>query len=358
MLAKTSAGNFFEDFAAGQVFHHAVPRTVTDGDIALYIALTGDRRPLHCSAEFARSLGFKREVAHDLLVFHIVFGRTVRDFTLNSPANLGYADVRFLLPVYPGDTLRAETTVVGKRETSRDDVGIVWVQTKGYNQRDEAVLQFHRWAMVNKRDTSKKTNDNDAPELAAAVATEHLVVPPELNVAKFDNMATGGKAFWEDYEPGERIVHPQGVTIEEAEHQMATRLYQNNARVHFNAHMTKDTRLGRRIIYGGHIISMAHSIAYDGLENAVRILGFNAGSHTNPTVAGDTLYAWTDVIERIDLGRPDVGALRLRLVALKDLDPNREQIELKAKDAETGREQYHPNVVLDLDHTVLMVKRR
>jgi 2-methylfumaryl-CoA hydratase len=358
MLAKTSAGNFFEDFAVGQVFHHAVPRTVTEGDIALYIALTGDRRPLHCSAEFARSLGFRRETAHDLLVFHIVFGRAVPDVSLNAPANLGYADVRFLLPVYPGDTLRAETEVIGKRETSRDDVGIVWVQTKGYNQRDEPVLQFYRWAMVNKRDTSKKTGDNDAPELPAQVAVEHLLVPAELDVSKFDNVATGGKAFWEDYEPGERIVHPQGITIEEAEHQMATRLYQNNARVHFNAHMTKDSRLGRRLIYGGHIISIAHSISFDGLENALRVLAFNAGSHTNPTVAGDTLYAWTDVLERIDLGRPDVGALRLRLVALKDLDPNKEQIELKTKDAETGREQYHPNVVLDLDYTVLMVKRR
>ena len=220
------------------------------------------------------------------------------------------------------------------------------------------MLQFYRWAMVNKRDASKKTGDNDAPELPAQVAIEHLVVPAELDLSRFDNTATGGSAFWEDYEPGERIFHPQGFTIEEAEHQMATRLYQNNARVHFNAHMTKDSRLGRRIIYGGHIISMAHSIAYDGLENAIRVLGFNAGSHTNPTVAGDTLYAWSDVIERIDLGRADAGALRLRLVALKNLDPSKGPSELKTKDPETGREQYHPNVVLDLDYTALMVRKR
>jgi 2-methylfumaryl-CoA hydratase len=358
MPAKTTAGNFFEDFVSGQVFRHAVPRTVSEGDLALYIALTGDRRPLHCSAEFARSLGFRRETAHDLLVFHIVFGRAVPDVSLNSPANLGYADVRFLAPVYPGDTLRAETQVIGKRETTRDDVGIVWVHTTGYNQHDEPVLQFYRWAMVNKRDTTTKTGDNDAPELPSRVATDNLFVPSQLDLSKFDAAATGGASFWEDYEPGERVFHPQGITIEEAEHQMATRLYQNNARVHFNAHMTKDTRLGRRIIYGGHIISTAHSISNDGLENAIRVLAFNAGSHTNPTVAGDTLYAWTDVLERIDLGRPDAGALRLRLVALKDHDPAKHPIDLKSKDAETGREQYHPNVVLDLDYTVLMVRKR
>jgi 2-methylfumaryl-CoA hydratase len=358
MSSKTQAGNFFEDFSPGQVFHHAVPRTVTEGDLALYIALTGDRRPLHCSAEFARALSFEREVAHDLLVFHIVFGRAVPDVSLNAPANLGYADVRFLTPVYPGDTLRAETQVIGCKETSRGDVGIVWVQTKGVNQRDEPVLQFYRWAMVNKRDPSASTGANDAPELPSQVAIEHLSVPPQLDLAKFDPVATGGRFYWEDYEPGERIVHSQGITIEEAEHQMATRLYQNNARVHFNAHMQKDSRLGRRIIYGGHVISTAHSIANEGFENALRVLAFNGGTHANPTVAGDTLYAWTDVIERIDLGRPDAGALRLRLIALKDLDPNKEPVEVKTRDPESGRESYHPNVVLDLDYTVLMVRRR
>lgn len=358
MIAKTRGGNFFEDFQVGHVFHHAVPRTVTEGDPALYIALTGDRRPLHCAREFAQSLGFQREVVHDLLVFHIVFGRAVPDISLNSPANLGYADVRFLQTVYPGDTLRAETEVIGKRETSRGDVGIVWVRTRGFNQRDETVLQFYRWAMVNKRDPAASAGADDAPELPPRVAVEDLHVPPELDLSRFDPVATGGRAFWEDYEPGERIVHPQGFTIEDAEHQSATRLYQNNARVHFNEMLQKKSRLGTRIIYGGHIISLAHSISYDGLENAIRILGFNAGSHANPTVAGDTLFAWTDVLERIDLGRPDAGALRLRLVGVKNLDPNEEPVDLKVRDPESGRESYHPNVVLDLDYTALMPRRR
>ncbi len=358
MATKTRAGNFFEDFEVGQVFHHAVPRTVTEGDLALYIALTGDRRPLHCSREFERSLGFEREIVHDLLVFHIVFGRAVPDVSLNSPANLGYADVRFLTPVYTGDTLSAETEVIGRRETSRGNVGIVWVRTRGFNQRDETVLQFYRWAMVNKRDPDTNSGAADSPELPPQVSAENLFVPPALDLSRFDPVVTGGSALWEDYEPGERIVHPQGMTIEDAEHQSATRLYQNTARVHFNELLQKRSRLGRRIIYGGHIISLAHSISYDGLENAIRVLGFNAGTHSNPTVGGDTLFAWTDVTERIDLGRDDAGALRLRLVAVKNLDPNEDQIEIKVRDAESGREQYHPNVVLDLDYTVLMPRRR
>jgi 2-methylfumaryl-CoA hydratase len=354
--SKITDGNFFEDFTPGQLFHNAIPRTVNEGDLALYIALTGDRRPLHCSTELGRTLGFRREIAHDLLVFHIVFGRAVPDVSLNSPANLGYADVRFGVPVLPGDTLYARTEVLGKRETSRGDVGIVWVRTEGFNQRDERVLHFYRWAMVNKRKPDVKTGVNDSPDLPNHVATANLQVPDELDVANFDPTTTGGAFFWEDYEPGERIAHPQGMTIEDAEHQMATRLYQNNARVHFNHHTQKDARLGKRIIYGGHIISLAHAISYDGLENALRILAFNAGTHANPTVAGDTLYALTQVIERIDLGRDDLGALRLRLIGVKNEDPSVPDFAPKA--TQDGKERYRDSVVLDLDYTVLMPKRR
>src|SRR4051794_20861587 len=110
MQAKSSPGNFFEDFTLGQTLVHPVPRTLNEGDAALYVALTGERRPLHCDAEFARSLGYRRETIDDLLVFHTVFGKSVGDVSLNAVANLGYADVRFQNAVYPGDTLRAEST--------------------------------------------------------------------------------------------------------------------------------------------------------------------------------------------------------------------------------------------------------
>jgi 2-methylfumaryl-CoA hydratase len=356
-VEKTTGGNFLEDFEVGRVIKHAVPRTVWDGDMALYVALYGDRRPLHCARDFAQSLGFEREIVHDLLVFHLVFGRAVPDVSLNSPANLGYAEVRFLKPVYTGDTLHAETKVIGRRETSRPELGIVWVHTRGFNQHGETVLQFYRWAMVNKRDAASRIEASEPPELPAQVRTEDLYVPPELDLAKFDPVVTGSEAMWEDYEPGERIMHPQGMTLEDAEHQMATRLYQNNARVHFNEVLQKQSRLGTRIIYGGHIISTAHGIAFDGLENALRVLAFNAGAHANPTVAGDTLFAWTEVLERIDLGRDDVGALRLRLIGVKNSDPRDEDVPLRVT-KDDGREAYHPNVVLDLDYTVLMPRRR
>jgi 2-methylfumaryl-CoA hydratase len=353
---KSTTGNYFEDLTTGLEITHATPRTITEGDQATYLALTASRYPLFCDAPFAQSLGFQRELVNDLLTFHIVFGNTVPDISLNAIANLGYADLRYGAPVYPGDTITSHTTVIGQRESSRGDTGVTWVRTTGLNQRDEEVMTFIRWVLMNKRDPETKLNIDEAPTTPESVDASALHVPDELDLTNFDAAITGGRWYWDDYEPGERIHHIEGVAVEEAEHQMAARLYQNTARAHFNAHALKDSRFGKRVIYGGHVISVARALSYNGLENVIRVLAFNAGTHSNPTFAGDTLFAWTDVLERIDLGRPDAGALRLRLVATKNSDPNTEDQPFKVTD-DTGRERYDPNVVLDLDYTVLIPKK-
>src|SRR5262249_7324997 len=237
---ESTRGRFFEDFERGAVLRHATPRTITEGDAALYTALTGDRRPLHCAATVARAMGYPRESIHDLLVFHIVFGKTVADVSQNAVANLGYADVRFLRPVFPGDTLRAESEVLGSRETSSGKSGIVWVRTRGLNQHDEEVLRYCRWVMVEKRGAAP-TGANDAPVLPQEVPAADLR-PPALDPTRLPDWATGGRAQFEDYEVGQRIHHVDGMTVEESDHMLATRLYQNTARVHFNQHQMSASR--------------------------------------------------------------------------------------------------------------------
>jgi len=107
MTTKTNSGNFFEDFRIGQEIRHATPRTVTEGDIALYTALYGSRFAFNSSAEFARSMGLASAPLDDLAAFHVAFGKTVPDVSLNAVANLGYAGGRFGVPVFPGDTISA-----------------------------------------------------------------------------------------------------------------------------------------------------------------------------------------------------------------------------------------------------------
>ena len=151
-FTRPLGGYFFEDYCLGQQFHHATPRTITQGDVSLYQALTGSRLPLHCSEPFAQSLGYPSMPVDDLLVFHIAFGKTVADISYNAVANLGYADCRFLAPVFIGDTIHARVTNKEKRETpKRPDYGMLIEQVEVINQRGEVVLACEHLYMVKKR---------------------------------------------------------------------------------------------------------------------------------------------------------------------------------------------------------------
>ena len=160
--SKTDPGRFFEDFRIGETISHATPRTVGEGERALYIALTGSRFALASSDEFARRLKLPGAPLDDMLVFHLVFGRSVPDISLNAIANLGYADGRFGAAVYPGDTLSAASRVIGLKENSNHETGMVYVRTTGINQRGETVLDYVRWVMLPKRDRSSPLGSGHA----------------------------------------------------------------------------------------------------------------------------------------------------------------------------------------------------
>jgi 2-methylfumaryl-CoA hydratase len=348
MSAKTNPGRFFEDFRVGQWIVHATPRTVTEGDVALYTALYGSRFAVHSSATFAASIGLPRPPVDDLLAFNLVFGKTVPDISLNAVANLGYASGRFGAPLYCGDTVRTTSTVIGLKQNRDGRAGVVYVRSAGVNQRDEMVLDYCRWVMVPKRDASAEAPEPVMPDLPGAVDPADLVVPAGLRLDGYDAALAGSPHLWDDYAVGEKIDHIDGMTIEESDHMTATRLYQNTARVHFNQHAEKAGRFGRRIVYGGHVISLARSLSFNGLANAIRVAAINGGRHVAPTFAGDTVYAWSEVLDKTPLpGRGDLGALRLRTVATRD----RACAGFPYKGA--GGD-YDPAVVLDLDYTVLM----
>ena len=352
---KSERGRFFEDFRLGETLRHATPRTLTAGDQALYIALTGSRFALHCADAFAQALGLPRAPVDDLLVFHTVFGTTVPDVSLNAVANLGYAACVFGAPVFPGDTLSACSRVIGLKENSNRKTGVVTVQSTGVNQHGEMVLDFIRWVMVNKRDPAAPAPAPETPDLPESVAAKGLIIPAGLDLSTYDCALAGSPHLWDDYAVGERIDHVDGMTIEEAEHQMATRLYQNTAKVHGNQQVAAASRFGRRIVYGGHVISLARALSFNGLGNGFRIAAINAGRHVAPCFAGDTVYAWSEVSEKIALpGRTDVGALRLRTLAVKDRPTGG-----FPGTGDNGKDGAKPDpaLILDLDYTVLMPRR-
>ena len=336
-MMKTNSGWFFEDYTIGQVMEHAVPRTVGQGERALYHALYPARHALYSSDLFAQSCGLPSSPLDDLIAFHVVFGKTVQDISLNAVANLGYAEARWLRPVYPGDTLRSLSTVIGLKQNSSGKTGVVWVRSEGFNQRGETVMSFVRWVMVRKNNLAMPAPQTVVPELRSVVPAAELIVPSDLNFESYRSDLSGSLYIYGDYKVGEVIDHVDGVTVSEAEHMMATRLWQNTAKVHFDVTARPD---GQRLIYGGHVISMARALSSNGLGNAQMIAAINAGAHANPCFAGDTIRAWSEVLDLAETANPTVGALRLRLVATKGTGT-------ELRDAEG---KYHSDVLLDLDY--------
>jgi 2-methylfumaryl-CoA hydratase len=349
---KTNLGRFFEDFAVGQVLEHATPRTLTAGDAALYMGLYGTRFAVQSSDAFAHAIGYRQAPLDDLLVFHTVFGKTVADISLNAIANLGYAECRILRAVYPGDTLDAASEVIGLRENANRASGVVYVRTTGHNDRGDIVLQYVRWVMVRKRDPASAAPAPVVPKLAERVDPTGLgQAVPLLDAARYDLRLAGAPHRWDDYAAGERIDHVDAMTVEEAEHQTATRLYQNTAKVHFNLHEQAQGQFKRRLVYGGVVMSLARALSFNGLANAFHIAAVNGGRHVAPCFAGDTVYAWSEVLERAEIpGRRDIGALRTRLVAAK----NRGCADFPLRNANGD---YADGVILDLDLWLVLPRR-
>jgi 2-methylfumaryl-CoA hydratase len=350
-MRKDRAGNYFEDFRLGMRIRHATPRTLTEGDRSLYIGLTGSRTALGTAETNAQQLGFERRPLEDLLVFNTAFGKTVPDISLNAVANLGYADVRFTADVYPGDTLVVESEVIGLKENSNRRSGVVYVRSTAMNQHGLEVLTWIRWVMVHKRDHNAVCAEPVVPAMDAVVSPAQLPCRQYTTLVRDIVKMTGAGELWDDYAIGERIDHPGAMTLNDSDHSIATRLYQNTAKAHFDGFAM--AAAGGRLVYGGHIISLCKALAYDGFENVLSIVAINGGSHINPTFAGDTIACATMVLDKIELGVSHVGALRLRMIGIKDATA----VSIVFPDAGQSRQAYLSNVVLDLDYTIVIPRK-
>ncbi len=252
---------------------------------------------------------------------------------------------------FPAPRLSATSEVIGLKENSNKQTGVVYVRTEGFDESGNAVLSYVRWVMVRKRDVAAAVADAHVPKLAEAVSADALAIPQGTDFARFDCAQSGSPYLWDDYAIGEKIDHVDGMTVEEAEHMMATRLYQNTARVHFNQYSEGKGRFGRRLIYGGHVISLARALSFNGLANALAISAINGGRHVNPLFAGDTVFAWSQILDKKEIAaRSDLGALRLRLVATKNLPC----ADFPDKNADG---QYPEELILDFDYWALCPRR-
>ena len=152
------------------------------GDASLHIALTGSRFAVTSSADFARAVGYRTQPLDDLLVFNMVFGKTVPDISLNAVANLGYADCRFLRPVAVGDTLTSVSEVIGLKENSNRQTGVVHA-LDGMTSDGQPVLSFIRWVMVRKRDQAAVIDAAHVPVLPRRSSRRRLAKPARKSIS-------------------------------------------------------------------------------------------------------------------------------------------------------------------------------
>lgn len=313
-------GRYLDEFVPGQVFVHPRGYSFERANMLNFARIFMQANPLYLNTDYAKAHGFSDLPASPQMVFNVVLSLGVQNDSEKAIANLGYYNVQFLHPVYAGDTLRAFTKVVDRKERGEDKPGIVLIRTLGVNQEGQVVLQYERKIMVSWRGNRPPTIPaSNQPVDFPWLENPTLELP--ITEAPFPSDLTGPNTYWEDFVPGEIIIHPNGRTITD-EHMALTYLVGNTHPLHFDRVFStglSGKMSGEPIVYGGLVFAWLEGLASrDVSENALWELGFSEGYHTQPAVAGDTVAALSRVLAAEPLAAGDgVGMITFQFVGVK-----------------------------------------
>ena len=149
---REAFGSWYDDYTVGDIYKHWPGRTVNEYDDTLFSMITMNHAPLHIDEHYMSGSQFGQRLVNGLFVISLVVGMTVREISGKAIANLEYETVKHLGPTFHGDTIYAETEILEKRESkSKNDRGILYVETRAWNQRDETILTLRRRVMIPKR---------------------------------------------------------------------------------------------------------------------------------------------------------------------------------------------------------------
>lgn len=360
-VKKPQYGRVLEDFEPGEVFTH--PRGITiDRAFAIEFAQEFmETNPIYLNETVAKAHGYRDVPLSPLMVMNLALSLGVQNDSEKAVANLGYYDMHFLRPVYPGDTLTAKTKVLARKERG-EKPGIVTIRTIALNQLGELVLQYDRKIMVapagQKSEPTTVTGESFED-------TEHI----ELHIpvpGKLPANLTGTKTYFEDFAVGDILVHKNGRTITE-EHIPWTYRVMNTHPLHYDRLYStgrKGPMSGEPIVYGGLVFAWLCGLASrDVSENALWDLGYTEGYHTQPAFAGDTVGAISRVLAK-DEGPDglDAGIVCFQLIGVKNVTPS-EAIEKHGSDLfikenakrDLGKEKI-PEKIFEIERRLLIKK--
>jgi len=322
MLRSPRYGRLLDDFAPGDIYLHPWEVTVDEGMIALFAASFQDATPTYASRAEAIRLGFRDRPVHPLMLLNLGLSFSVHDVSEQAIANLAYIDVRFPGACYAGDTVTARSRVLAVKPVSSGDKGVVHVQTELANQDGEVLCSFERKALVRAGRASGRLAAPPGPaepSFALDVARLPSAIAGELPPRR----AHGGFAtFFEDLAVGDVIAHEVGRTVSEAEAMQLSTLFRNSHPLHVDERYCKQSSFAKtRVVYGGLVLAWVIALSSrDTAGNAIWDLGLDDGAHPSGVLAGDTLFAASQVLAKEPRG-PHAGAVTLRIVGVKNAQP-------------------------------------
>lgn len=324
-LARTRRpqyGRYLDELQPGQIFEHPRGFTFTAGNMLQFARTFMQANPLYLNAQYARAHGFADLLASPQMVFNVTLSLGVQNDSEKAIANLGYYDVQFLRPVYPGDTLRSFTKVLERKERGADKPGIARIRTVSVNQDNAVVMQYERKIMVGWRGERLPTTPAPAVDVAFPGEESPLLQLPLTAQAVAPGL-TGPNTYFEDFAPGDIVVHANGRTITD-EHMALTYGVGNSHPLHFDrlySSAQSGKMSGEPIVYGGLVFAWLEGLASrDVSEHAVWELGFTEGYHTQPAFAGDTVGALSRILATDDLpGANGYGIVTMQLIGVKNV---------------------------------------
>jgi 2-methylfumaryl-CoA hydratase len=315
-------GRYLDELDPGQIFEHPRGFTFDTTNMLDFARTYMQTNPLYLNSQYAKAHGFADLPASPQMVFNVTLSLGVQNDSEKAIANLGYYQVQFLRPVYPGDTLRAFTRVLERKDRGADKPGIARIRTVSVNQKDEVVLQYERKIFVGWRGDRLPTTP--APEVTVEFPGEDQPqVELPLSGEHIAQGLTGPNTYFEDFTAGDIIVHANGRTITE-EHMALTYLVGNSHPLHFDRIFSSGLSgkmSGEPIVYGGLVFAWLDGLASRDLsENAVWELGFTEGYHTQPAFAGDTVGALSRILAVEDVpGAQAYGIVTAQLIGVKNI---------------------------------------
>ena len=323
-MKQPKYGRLLDDFRIGDVYHHPWEVTIDDGLLSMFAASFIDPNPLYSSRRFAQALGFRDRVVHPLVLLNLALSFSVHDISEQAIAHLAYIDLKFPNAAHSGDTLSVYSEIFGVRVSeSKPDRGIVHLRTTGVNQDGIIVVTFERKALIPTGKLEGRAHPNISQQKDQSRRESLQPIPPEL-ASEINTPAWRGRprGMFEDFQTGDVILHSIGHTVGESEHMQLTLLTRNSHPLHFDeVYCRERSFMKTRVVEGGLVFAWAASLASrDTTANALWVTGYDKGTHPNPVLGGDTLYAASKVIDTRQRDASS-GIVRFKLLAVKNEVP-------------------------------------